>query len=352
MNIYPEDSYLMAPLSDYTDLPFRNSVRRYGAKYVFIQMIDCGALVWARRQNKEITERNKKTIRRGKDEEWLGVQLLGSIPEILGEAVEILNENEFEVLDFNMGCPMKKVTSRGCGGAMCEDPDLALWCLDTIIKKSKFPVTAKTRIVFNDDIDANVKWAKQLESTGIETLTIHGRERSLIYAGEPDFESLKAISEALNIPVIANGGIMNAKSALEMKEKTNISSGMIARGALGNPWVFRELQPEFMAKVNQLRQAGEKVPKFAPSPELIYQELVTNFTDMVAFHGEESACRVSRKLIIGFLKGKGYDSTFRDQVGRLDTAKGYFDLFDALHLQGPCDDYLNSVTFYDNFLNG
>ncbi|MCK5834432.1 MAG: tRNA-dihydrouridine synthase family protein, partial [Lentisphaeria bacterium] len=317
--IYPKKSYIMAPLADYTDLPFRQSMRRQGAEFLFTQMIDSGALVWSRRSKKSLAERNQKTITRGASEPWLGVQLLGNVPEILKEAVEILNEQAFDVLDLNMGCPMKKVTKRGCGAAMCDDTDLAQWCLETLVKTSRFPVTAKTRIVNHNDIEANVKWAKQLEATGIQALTVHGRTREAIYAGEPAFESLKAISEALDIQVIANGGIMSAVSSLALSEKTGIDCQMVARGAIGNPWIFREFQTPFLDKIAQLKQGGEVVPKFAPSSDQICEEMKLNFKDMVDFHGEEVACRVSRKLTLAYLKGRGYSSTFRDRVGRLNS---------------------------------
>ena len=348
--IYPENSHIMAPLADYTDLPFRESMRRQGAEFLFTQMIDCGALVWARRSRKHLAERNQKTITRGPNEPWLGVQLLGSVPEILKEAVEILNEEAFDVLDLNMGCPMKKVTKRGCGAAMCDDPDLAQWCLETLVKTSRFPVTAKTRIVDHQDIEANVKWAKRLEATGIQALTVHGRTREAIYAGEPAFESLKAIADAVDIQVIANGGVMSAVSSLEMSEKSGINCQMIARGAIGNPWIFHELQAPFLAKIAKLMEAGKDIPKFAPSTDQICQEMNLNFKDMIDFHGEEVACRVSRKLIISFLKGRGYSSSFRDRVGRLNTPQEYFTLFDEVAKQGASPDYLQSVTLYDHFI--
>jgi len=347
--IYPEKSFIMAPLADYTDLPFRESMRRHGAKFLFTQMIDSGALVWARRSRKDLAVRNQKTITRGPNEPWLGVQVLGNVPEILKEAVEILNEEEFDVLDLNMGCPMKKVTKRGCGAAMCDDEDLAQWCLETLVKTSRFPVTAKTRIVSYEDIEANVSWAKRLEATGIQALTIHGRTRNAIYAGEPAFDSLKAIAEAVNIQVIANGGVMSAATSIEMSEKSGLDCQMIARGAIGNPWIFDELQDSFLERISSLKQAGESIPKFAPSSDQLCQEMYLNFKDMISFHGEEVACRVSRKLILAFLKGRGYSSKFRDRVGHLHNPSDYFKLFDEVAAQGPSPDYLQSVTLYDQF---
>jgi tRNA-dihydrouridine synthase B len=348
--IYPENIFLMAPLADYTDLPFRASMRRHGAHYLFTQMIDSGALVWAQRGKRKLADRNLKIIQRGELEPWLGVQLLGNVPEILGEAVEMLNEYDFDVLDLNMGCPMKKVTKRGCGAAMCQDRDLALWCLETLVKKSRVPVTAKTRIVSGTDIQENVEWAKQLESTGIQALTVHGRDRSAIYSGEPAFDSLRAISEAVDIQVIANGGVMSAEKALEMKEKSGISRQMVARGAIGNPWIFRELQADFIEKVAQLRSLGKKIPKFSPSTNQLVAEMRLNFRDLVEFHGEEVACRVSRKLILAYLKGRGYPSSLRDRVGRLDSVDAYFELIDDVEKCGSSPDFLRTVTFYDDFI--
>ncbi len=344
--MYPNDSYLMAPLTDYTDLPFRKSIRQFGAKYVFTQMIDAGALVWVKRSNKELADKNRKIVTRGPNEDWLGVQLLGNKPDIIEEAVEILNDYEFDVLDLNMGCPMKKVVKRGCGAAMYDDQDLAIWCLEKMLEKSRIPVTAKIRIVDYSDPEPNIAWAKRLEATGIKALTVHGRLREAIYSGEPSFDILREIDQALDIKVIANGGIMAAKDALEMRQKTAIDSGMVARGAIGNPWIFRELQPDFMAKVAKL----ETVPKFAPSPQQLVDVMRQNFADMVDFHGAEAACRVSRKTILAYLKGRGYKSTFRDQASRLPDVKAYENFFNQLEMTAPADAYIDSVTFYDDFI--
>jgi len=348
-NFYPNNSYIMAPLTDYTDYPFRNSIRRHGAKYMFTQMIDAGALVWSKRTGKRLAEKNEKIITRRTDEDWVGVQLLGNQPEIIAEAVEILNDYDFDVLDLNMGCPMKKVTKRGCGAAMVDDPDLALWCLETMIAKSRIPVTGKIRIIDYENPEPNLNWAKRLENTGIKALTVHGRVRSAIYSGDPSFAVLKAIDEALDIQVIANGGIMSADDALTMKEKTGMSCGMIARGAIGNPWIFEELKPEFMAKVDALRQAGKVVPAFAPSHQQLIDEMKLNFAEMVEFHGEETATRVARKVILSYLKGRGYASVWRDQVGRLSSALAYSDFFDKLEAAKPAEAYIGSVTFYEDF---
>lgn len=348
-NFYPDNSYIMAPLTDYTDYPFRNSIRRHGAKYMFTQMIDAGALVWSKRTGKRLAEKNEKIITRRSNEDWVGVQLLGNQPEIIAEAVEILNDYDFDVLDLNMGCPMKKVTKRGCGAAMVDNQDLALWCLDTMIAKSRIPVTGKIRIIDYDNPEPNINWAKRLQNTGIKALTVHGRIRTAIYSGDPSFAVLKAIDEVLDIQVIANGGIMCADDALTMKEKSGMNCGMVARGAIGNPWIFEELKPEFMAKIDALRKAGKSVPKFAPSHQQLIDEMKLNFTEMVEFHGEETATRVARKVILSYLKGRGYSSTWKNQVGQLATADAYNSFFTELEKVRPAEKYCESVTFYEDF---
>lgn len=137
-----------------------------------------------------------------------------------------------------------------------------------------------------------------------------------------------------------------------MRDKTGISCGMLARGAIGNPWLFRELQPDFMKTVDTLVKAGKEIPTFAPNHDQLCTEMRQNFMEMVEFHGEETAVRVSRKIILSYLKGRGYASSWRDQVGRLASVGDYIDFFDRLRQENPASHYINSVTFYDDFIGG
>jgi tRNA-dihydrouridine synthase B len=166
--LYPPNSVLLATLSGYTDEPFRREARRCGCQYAFTPLIDSASVVYSR-------DKNERFLFRADDEPWLGIQLVGGDPEILGRAVEDLKHHRFEVLDFNMGCPMPKVTKKTAGAALSHNQDLALRCLDSLMRHATIPVTAKIRIVSELDPAPTVKLALALEQCGIRALTIHGR---------------------------------------------------------------------------------------------------------------------------------------------------------------------------------
>ena len=346
--VYPENSYIMAPLTGYTDMPFRNSIRRYGAHYMFTQMVDIGALVWGMRSNRRVAEKNMKMLERGPHEKWLGVQLLGSKPDIFREAVEMVNDYDFNLMDLNMGCPMKKVIKRGCGAAMAEDPQLACECLSIMVKHSRFPVTVKTRIVDQEDPEPTIRWCKMLEETGVQAITIHGRIRERIYSGDVAFHVLDALRESLNIQLIANGGIMSGKDALELREKTGCDCGMVARGAMGNPWLFQELQKPFLDKLST--HAPEGMPTFTPSHEALLTEMNSEINDMVEYHGEVMGMRLARKIILVYLKGRGYKASRRDEAGRLSTIAHFNEFIGGLTEELPSARFLAHTKYYEDFL--
>lgn len=345
--IYPDNAVIMAPLTGYTDLPFRDSIRRHGAYHMFAQMVDIGALVWGSRSKKGMNPKNVKLLERGAHEPWVGLQLLGNKPDIIGEAVDLVNQLDYQVLDLNCGCPMKKVTSRGCGAAMALDQELTMRCLDVMVAKSRFPVTAKIRILHDEDPEPTLSWARKLASTGIQALTIHGRRREMIYAGPVAFEVIKAVREELDIPVIANGGVMSAADAIELKAKTGCSSVMVARGAMGNPWLFHQLKPQFMQMVETKLAAGESLPIYQPTHEMLCAEMYQNVRELVDFHGETLAMKLARKVILSYMVGRGYQATRRDEVGRLTTWEQFVQFHSVLAAEGPSPRYLADHAFYN-----
>ena len=298
MMIYPENAVVQAPLAGHTDMPMRLASRRHGCRYAFTEMIDAGSLVFG----------NQKTLtlaHRSPDEEFLGIQLVGSDPDHLTKAVEIINGRDYDVLDFNLGCPAPKV-ERKCEGIAfaLRRPDEAVRAFERIVRASRIPVTVKTRIQDPVDPEPTVRFARRLEEAGAQALTLHGRVMKAFYSGSVAFDVIRAVREALKIPVIANGGIMEESSYREMREKTGCSRVMVARGSLGNPWIYSELgNPEYQPPT---------VKEFA-------DELERHIHDMTAFYGGELGFQIGRKCILEYLRGRGYHGSLRASASYIST---------------------------------
>ena len=297
--IYPESAVILAPLSGYTDLAYRRAARRCGCRFSFTEMVDCSSLVYA-------SGRGELMLRRGEDEDFLGVQLVGAIPEHLAIAAEKLNAHDFSLLDLNLGCPVPKVYGKGAGAALGRNPELALRCFEAIAEKSRFPLTVKLRIVHATDPEPTVDLVCKLVERGAQAVTIHGRTREAFYTGEVNYDIIRAVREAIpGIPVIANGGIVSVESAEIMREKTGCSRLMLAQGAMGNPWLF------------------DKISNGVGDPDLdSWKEIVhSHISDMVDLYGEEIALRNARKIVHDYLKGRGFPSGLRAEASALQRMK-------------------------------
>ncbi len=305
---YPPECVLLAPLAGYSDLPFRLAARKCGCRFAFTPLIDGHALVLQ-------TKRNLRLLARGNSEEWLGVQLLCGDPEFVAKSVLILNRFNFDVIDFNMGCPVRKVTKRGEGAAMGQTPDLACACLDAMVKHSRVPVTGKIRVLSTTDIEASVAYARRLEATGIRALTVHGRTWAAGYAGAVATWVISEIAKALRIPVIANGGVYNRNDAELLRRGSGCGRIMVARGAIGNPWLFRDLSAP---------------PGALPCPTPSHEELCACMEEhvhgMLELYGELPGMRQARKIILAYLKGRGYPRAKRNDVTKIVT-RAQFDEF-------------------------
>ncbi len=318
---YPKDTSLLAPLSGYTDLPFRRTCRSQGCTYAFTPLIDAGSVVYR-------NPRNACLLVRGDEEPWLGVQLLGAEPDVLAQAVKLLAPYPFDLLDLNLGCPVAKVTRRGAGAALAEDCDRACRCLDAIVSVAHTTVTAKIRILHEQDAEPTVRLARRLERTGIAALTIHGRVRDRFYSGPVATHVIRAVSDELAIPVIANGGVFDRASAQSLREHTGCSHLMIARGAMGNPWIFRELADP------------DALP---PSNDEICSMVREHVRGMVELYGENIGMRQARKIILSYLKGRGYRRTRRQRAGSLARLDEFETYIDAVRTEGQSVRYTGNA---------
>lgn len=290
---YETEDIMLAPLAGYTDMPFRHSCRRYGLKYAYTALIDAGALIYGNDENSCI-------LMRGEDEPWLGVQLLGSRIDFLEKAAPMINEMNYDEANFNMGCPVKKVVQRNSGAGLLGDLTLAEACVRVMREKiTRMPLTVKLRILSETDIEATVSWCKKLESLGVEGIVIHGRLASKMYSGPVFGGIISAVREAVSIPVCANGGIFSVSTADALRDETGCRRLMIARGAIGNPWIVKSLLE------------GQD---YCPAHEELCDEMETHVREMMAVYGELGGMVRARKIILAYLSGKGYPRTLKSGV--------------------------------------
>ncbi|MBT3376153.1 MAG: tRNA-dihydrouridine synthase family protein [Lentisphaerae bacterium] len=311
------DAVVLAPLSGYTDLPFRTACRRHGCLYAFTPLLDAASLVHE-------NPRNKQILPRGEHEPWLGVQLLGDSPEILRAACELLPRDTYDIVDLNLGCPVRKVTRRGAGAALGADRERACRCVEALVEVCECPVTAKIRVQAMDTPETTVELARGLEAAGIAALVVHGRVMERFYSGPVACSVIREARRALRIPVLANGGAFCRESASVLRTASGCAGIMVARGAIGNPWLFSEL--------------GD--PAFTPpGHEELCAEVELHVEGMVRLYGEDVAMRNARKIILAYLTGRGYRRCRRRAVTSISTWAEFEDLMVTLRQEGPSAHY-------------
>ena len=295
--IYPENVLIMAPLSGFTDLAYRRSARRGGCRFAFTEMVDAASLAYAN-GNGEVL------LKRGEEEDFLAVQLVGSDEELLKRACSKLNERDFSLLDFNLGCPVPKVVRKGAGAALGKNLDRAVKCFQAIVSESKFVNTVKLRILDEVDPAPTLELCKALVQSGARALTIHGRTADHFYTGSVSFSVIRAIREAFpEIPVIANGGVNSRETYDTIRRETGCSRVMLAQGIMGNPWLFGEL--------------SENLPP--PTLEQWKEMVRFHVSEMIGLYGETSAMRQARKIVHDYLKGRGFAAALRAEASALST---------------------------------
>ncbi|MBR3506769.1 MAG: tRNA-dihydrouridine synthase family protein, partial [Lentisphaeria bacterium] len=237
----------------------------------------------------------------------------------------------FDVLDFNLGCPAPKV-ARKCEGIRfaLEDPDGAVRAFETLVSASRLPVTAKTRIQDETDPAPTIAFCRRLRDAGAKSITIHGRLMKNFYSGPVFYRIIAAVRESLDIPVVANGGAMDGASFRTLLHETGCSAGMVARGALGNPWIFREI-----------------VDPSAPPPDVAeFTETIRVYMeDMLDCYGPRFAYVVARKSLLEFLRGRGYPGALRASISYLDSADALKRLLDVV-AAGPTERYLENLSLH------
>lgn len=299
-----ESPFLLAPLAGITDAPMRRICSMQGAALVYSEMISAKGL-WYRDKNTE------RLLYMYEDEGPVALQLFGSEPEIMSFAVAKLEERRNVILDVNMGCPVPKVVKNGEGSALLKNPELAGRIIEAMVKETGKPVTAKIRMGWDESSVNAVEVAKILEQAGASAVAVHGRTREQYYTGKADRDIIREVKQAVKIPVIGNGDIFSGRDALDMIEQTGCDFVMIARGALGNPWIFAEAKALW---------EGKEPPR-APDAREKREMLEKHFCDLLELKGEYAAVREMRKHTGWYLKGMPGAAAMRREINQITDAQ-------------------------------
>ncbi len=295
----------LGPMAGVTDLPFRLLCREQGAGLFYTEMVSAKALYY----------HNKNTgilMQTSEGEHPVGIQLFGSDPGIIaGEALKI--EDRFDFIDLNFGCPVPKIVKNGEGSFLLSQPKTARNIFRELKKTVHKPVTVKIRLSFTGDPEEGLKTAKIAAEEGIDMLVVHGRTREQFYRGKADWEAIRKIRDEVPVPVIANGDVFSAEDALRILDVTKADGVMIARGAQGNPWLFREVRAAL---------EGKPIPA-RPDHDEITQTILRHARMLIEEKGERTGVLEMRKHAAWYLAGQPNAAKIR---GRINEAADLEDL--------------------------
>ena len=262
-----ESPLILAPLAGYTDIAFRLLCRQFGAGLCYTEMISCHGLVY----QKEKTMRMTMTT---PGERPVALQLFGADPVIMGKAAELVSQMDVDIIDINMGCPVKKVIKKGAGAALMKNPELAGAIISEVRRNTHLPVSVKIRTGWTSDSITAPEFAKLAEDNGADAIAVHGRTWSQGFGGEVDWQTISRVKDNVSIPVMGNGDVDSYQTAMQLLHDTGCDGIMIGRGALGNPWVFAPEGPpsSVMGRMAGLKSHLEIIRQFS-SPDKILPKI-------------------------------------------------------------------------------
>ena len=298
-NIELPSNVILAPMAGITDYPYRRLVKSFGCGLVVSEMIASNAVISQKCQVKKMREELK-------DEKPISIQVAGYDAQIMLKAAIMMQDLGADIIDINMGCPVKKIVKNDAGSALMKDIDKAREIVTTLVNGLDVPVTLKIRTGWGKESRNGVEFAKMAEECGVKMLTVHGRTRNDFYHGEADWDYIKQVKDAVNIPVIGNGDILTVEDAKEKLEASGVDGIMIGRGIYGRPW--------FAHQVEAYLEDGTIIPD--PSPEEQKDTLIKLIYSFVEYYGKEKAVLLSRKHISWFTKGMRASNEFRQDVNR------------------------------------
>ena len=296
------NNLILAPMAGVTDLPFRLLCKEQGAGLLCMEMVSAKAILYKNRNTEELLTIDPR-------ENPVSLQLFGSDPDIIAGIAHQIEDRSFDILDINMGCPVPKIVNNGEGSALMKNPKLVEEIVRKTVNAVHKPVTVKIRKGFDDDHVNAVEIAKIAEDAGAAAIAVHGRTREQGYSGKADWEIIRKVKEAVSIPVIGNGDLLTAEDVIAMEQQTGCDGFMIARGAQGNPWIFKQILHYF--------ETGEHLEK--PSFEEVAQMILRHARMLIEYKGEHVGLREIRKHAAWYTAGYPNSSHLRVAINQVES---------------------------------
>lgn len=303
-NVSVRKTAVLAPMASVADRAYRLMCKKYGASYLVSEMVSAKGICYSDRKTAELC-----TVTDG--ERPMAVQLFGSEPDFMAEAVKIVLQYNPDIIDINMGCPVPKVVNTGAGSALMKDMKLASEITEATVKSAgNVPVTVKIRSGWDSEHINAVEMAKALEDSGASAVVVHGRTRDQFYSGKADWDIIRQVKNAVKIPVIGNGDVTDLESCLAMYENTGCDLVMIGRGTYGNPFVFEEIDVHFSGKEYTPPDVSEKMRVMLEHIRLIIS---------MSHKSEELAMHEARKHAAWYMNGYYGSAKFRGRCYQLSS---------------------------------
>ena len=302
------NNVICAPMAGVTDFTFRELCRRFGAGLAVSEMMSSNPLVWQSEKSlNRMSHRDESGLR--------SVQIAGADPAQMAEAAVFNVEHGAQIIDINMGCPAKKVNKKLAGSALLQYPDLVEQIIQAVVAAVKVPVTLKIRTGWEPEHRNGVAIARIAEANGIQSLAVHGRTRACMYKGDAEYDTIRAIKQAVSIPVVANGDITSPQKARFVLDYTGADAIMIGRAAQGRPWIFREVV-HYLATGTEL-----------PPPELpeIRDILLEHVQGLHQLYGEVLGPRIARKHVGWYLAEHDAEGVFRSEFNGIEQQHAQLD---------------------------
>ena len=307
-----ETPLIVAPMAGVTDRPFRELCLRLGAGMAVSEMLLANPDVWD-------TQKTRMRMGHSAETGLRSVQIAGADPEMMAFAARYNVEQGAQIVDINMGCPAKKVNKKLAGSALLRQPDLVRSICQAVVNAVEVPVTLKIRTGWDPDNRNGEEIARIAEDCGIAALAVHGRTRSCLYKGEAEYDTIRAIKQAVSIPVVANGDIDSPEKARYVLDYTGVDAVMIGRAAQGRPWIFREIR--------HFLETGTKMPP--PEREEVRTLMNEHVTNLHQFYGAYLGARIARKHVGWYLDEEETGREFRKHFNALDCADAQLEALEA-----------------------